>query len=117
MADIDHSIRVDHPDFLYAYTFGADGGPVVIFQREQHHPPTPTPATRFAAWSDAAWVESVSADAYVRLTEVFTVADVSAMVEATKRDLPDHRVLWSWNGVGCRTLSISVDAKKEGPRA
>lgn len=111
-------LKVNHPNFSYTYRRGWNhGGPVIIFERDEYIKPTPEQALDFEVRKSL--VESLGGRMNKSHFEiagknpVFSEQDIKNIFKAVRRDLKEYKIVHSWNGIGCYTLSIAVLKKGE----
>jgi len=108
------TFKVNHPDFAYVYKRGGQNhnGPIVIFERKTWIEPKPEQALDFEVRKTL--VESLGGcmrQSYWEIAgknPVFTQGDINSMFAAIRRDLPDFKIVDSWNGLGCLTMSVAI---------
>lgn len=108
-------ITINHPDFRYVGERSTTGYPYVVFERSLYIKPTERQIKEYRRNKQI--VESHGG--YMRLSEYeiggptprFTAADCLAMRAAVERDLPDWKVVTTWNGEGTLSYSIAIERR------
>lgn len=110
------SIHLPHPEFLYVSERGADGFPVVVFERRTYYSPTDAQIDQYRR--DKQVVEArggrmiKSEYEIAGTTPFYTAADCASMRALVEAAMPDWRIRTSWNGENCRTYSISIERRE-----
>jgi hypothetical protein len=110
------SIRIDHPNFRFVGERAVNGYPYVVFERPLYNDPTPEQIADYRKRQET--VESlggrmtISEYEIAGQTLVFTAAECETMCAAVEASLPEWEVIETWNGRGCRTLSVGIRRRR-----
>lgn len=109
------SLTVNHPNFRFVGQRSVSGYPYVVFERPIHI--KPTDAQREEYQRNKQIVEAHGGRMVQQeyeiggLTPRFTVEDCKAMQAAVERDLPDWKVVTTWNGEGSLSYSVAIQRR------
>lgn len=106
------SIRIAHPEFRYVGERAMNGYPYAVFERPLYNQPTPDQIADYRKRQET--VEKLGGRMTIQeyeiagQTPVYTAEDCAALIALVEASLLEWEVFETWNGAGCRTISIAI---------